>query len=291
MKMNEGSDGNRGTLGAPGSVAVGVEKGVLKDLHVAIELGDTAGVEKALAGGADPNARFVIVSSERLQPALVRAARVKNSAPIAKLLLDAGGEISVRTSDAYSTTLLGLAAGNGEVELCRLLVERGASVNELAQEDWTALHVAANNGHAAVCTFLAANGADIYALTNQSHTALHLAARNNAVGCCRVLLGLGMSTSYAPDTCDDYYLTPFQVAVRYGMVSAAVFLAESGAEDLGQLTRSGVWVLDLAVDDRTRANLRTSLLSEKVTREVGAGLGSAAPHAEAPARASNLSPI
>jgi ankyrin repeat protein len=72
----------------------------------------------------------------------------------ARQLLDAGADPNV-SADA----VLCLAAGRGDVPMCRLLVERGAAVDGNPVGGWTPLAVAALADHAEALRFLLSEGA------------------------------------------------------------------------------------------------------------------------------------
>ena len=71
--------------------------------------------------------------------------------------LDAGGEVDAR--DRWGTTLLGQAAGRGNLAMVELLLARGADLEATGDASNTALMAAAARGHLAVVTALLAAGA------------------------------------------------------------------------------------------------------------------------------------
>ena len=48
--------------------------------------------------------------------------------------------------------------------MCELLIEKGADVNAVEEDGWTALMIAAGNGHKEVCQLLIEKGADVNAV-------------------------------------------------------------------------------------------------------------------------------
>ena len=244
--------------------------GVDFDLNKAAAAGDAAGVRRALNCGANPNALVQFRHSSIAETAILRAAGAGNAAEVVEILLAAGASIHARSGDGYDASLLGIAAGHGDVDLCRVLVKNGASVDEISQDEMLPLHIAANNGRGDVCRFLVDAGADLYALHGE-YTALHDAAKNGHLECCKVLVELGLSSSYkAPDP-DEFYLTPFQLAVRYGVIETSAFFVEHCGENVGQTTLSGVDLLDLPFNDKARLALRSHLLAAEVARAVNCG--------------------
>jgi uncharacterized protein len=98
-------------------------------LHLAIFGRQEEATHVLLEHGADPNA---LATNENVRvPPLGTAAFVR-SVPLARLLLDSGAEVNGRGDGGF--TALHSAAQNGDEELARLLLERGADPG-LAADD------------------------------------------------------------------------------------------------------------------------------------------------------------
>jgi ankyrin repeat protein len=81
------------------------------------------------------------------------------------------------TTDAYwHYTPLMYAAANGDMEMVRLLLVGGASVDMANDKTWTALHVAAWFGHLDVCRLLLDWGANVNVVNEWNNTPLYWAA-------------------------------------------------------------------------------------------------------------------
>jgi ankyrin repeat protein len=90
-------------------------------LHLAVFGGQQKAARLLLERGADPNA---LSTNEAVRvPPLGTAAFVR-SVPLARLLLDSGADVNGRGEGGF--TALHSAAQNGDEELARLLLERGA---------------------------------------------------------------------------------------------------------------------------------------------------------------------
>jgi ankyrin repeat protein len=84
-----------------------------------------------------------------------------------------------------------LAAGNGHLTCCRLLLEEGADIEQRGVLMDTPLVRAAHNGHYQTVKFLVEQGADVNALDMGESTALHWAAMRGHVEIVKYLLEAG----------------------------------------------------------------------------------------------------
>jgi hypothetical protein len=80
--------------------------------------------------------------------------------------------------DVHGSTPLHYAAVNGHVEIARLLLQNGADVNVKSDDGFTPLHDAAFNGHVDILHLLVENGADLEAQDSDGWRALHEAVCN-----------------------------------------------------------------------------------------------------------------
>ena len=112
--------------------------------------------------------------------------------------------------------LLLAAAGNPNVDVLRMLISTGASVNTRDQNDRTPLHVAAGfNPNADMIRALTEAGADVDALDNVGQTPLHKAAeRNTSAEVIKALVDAGADVEAA----DRPQLTLNQVKVFRQMI-------------------------------------------------------------------------
>lgn len=130
-----------------------------------------------------------------------------------------------------SQTVLRKAAADGYLDLVKLLIAQGASVNVKYRKsgDLTALQSAAQNGHVDVVKLLIAQGADLNAASgwHGSVRALQLAAENGHVDVLQLLMAHGVH----PDNASGMFgsLAPLQAAAEEGQVDAITVLLFHGA--------------------------------------------------------------
>lgn len=176
----------------------------------AARIGNVAIVRALLPRQADVNA----AETERRQTALMWAAAQRHS-DVVKVLLENGADMKARTVvrrltvmldqappgvktarehahaiDAGGSTALLFASTSGDVESARLLLDRGADVNDAAADGNSALVLAAFQGHGAVARLLLDRGADPNA-AGAGYSALHAAVLRGDGETVKALLAKG----------------------------------------------------------------------------------------------------
>eukprot|EP00734_Pompholyxophrys_sp_LG126_P000169 Pompholyxophrys_sp_v1_NODE_27_length_3750_cov_2.904465.p4 type:complete len:255 gc:universal NODE_27_length_3750_cov_2.904465:1872-2636(+) len=104
------------------------------------------------------------------------------------------------------------AAKAGNLEAVRSFLENGADVNQVDENDATALHWAAANGHLAITQLLIERGTSINHADTDSFIPLHYAVANDRNAITQLLLERGASVDHTNDIGD----TPLRHAARYG---------------------------------------------------------------------------
>lgn len=140
--------------------------GSYDDFFRAIEKDNANAAHKVLARGFDPNT----VNPQGV-PALLAAIRAP--APKIARLLAQHPKTKVELRNIHDESALMLAALAGDVELCRVLINRDADVNKTG---WTPLHYAASKSQLAVIALLLEHYAYIDAASPNGTTPLMMAA-------------------------------------------------------------------------------------------------------------------
>ena len=133
-----------------------------------------------LAAGADPNASVhrVTPDGEAFQFIPLCQAAGRGHLEAARLLLDAGADPS-RADGAGTTPLMmaaitNVAAVDGQLELLRLLLGRGAAIDAV-RDGHTAFHLACMNGQPECAEALARAGCDVRLKTKGGRTGREVA--------------------------------------------------------------------------------------------------------------------
>lgn len=98
--------------------------------------------------------------------------------------------VDARLEQHQDLTALAFAASTGKLDLAQWLVEQKANVNAAQCDPWasTPLHLAAAQGHVQMCRLLLQHKADLAATTSDGMNALHTAAEVGEAACVALLL-------------------------------------------------------------------------------------------------------
>lgn len=186
---------------------------------------DSAGLSPVLAAAYGGHPRLAERLAEKVGPeglSLFEAAAVGDAAVVRRRLAE-GWEIEDRSNDGYAP--LHLAAYFGQLEVARLLLERGADRNAVAANDSrvTPLHSAVSARHRDLAGLLLALGASANAVQKGGWTPLHTAAHNGDEAIVDLLLLRGAD----PTRPADDGRTPPDLADEGGHAALADMLREA----------------------------------------------------------------
>jgi ankyrin repeat protein len=156
---------------------------------------------------------------------------------------------------------------NGCVDVCELLLERGADVNAKDNGGWTPLHAAAASSEGLnkdVCKLLLDHGADINMKTNGGETPLHRASYEGHLDMCVFLLDHGADVNVKDCIIDGRDgKTPLHMASENGHRDVCALLLDRGA-DLNAKDDDGNTPSDIVKDPEVRSFLQSKRRSSPV---------------------------
>jgi len=156
----------------------------------------------------------------------------------ARRALRAGASVNTRDAATSYLTPLCVAAMNGHLDMCRLLVQCKADVNLADEDDCTPLFLAAENGEYAVCRLLITKGrADTNKADKEGATPLLIAAAEGNAIVCRLLLTTGGTDVNKAE--DLHGITPLLLAALYGDVELCRLMVVEAKADITQTTKLG----------------------------------------------------
>jgi len=171
---------------------------------------------------------------------------------VVKLLLNKGANVDVKDNDGRTPLLW--AAENRHEAVVRLLLDKGASVDAKDNNSRTPLLWAAENGYEAIMRLLLDKGANIDAKDNNGRTPLLWADRNGHEAIMRLLLDKGANI----DAKDNNGWTPLLWAFQNGHEAIVRLLLDKGA-NVDAKDNDGRTPLLWAAEDRHEAVVRLLL--------------------------------
>ena len=118
------------------------------------------------------------------------------------------------------STPLHLAAKNGHLSVCKLIIENVSDKNPISQatqqwiNHWTPFHLAAHNGHFSVCKLLIDNISEKNPGDHTGWTPLHSAAQNGHLRVVKLIMS-SLSAAHVFNTIDKYGNTPLKLSLQY----------------------------------------------------------------------------
>lgn len=151
-------------------------------------------------------------------------AAMKGNAEEVKLLLLKGADVEELSSDGQNALML--AATNGHLHIVHLLLAFGANVDATSAKGWTALMIAVRKHDEETLKVLIANGADVNHRSPDRWTALAEAAYQGQISIMRLLLQCSADT----ESKSSHDWTPLMHAAYKGDEAAFDILLAAGAD-------------------------------------------------------------
>ncbi|CAB1119402.1 unnamed protein product [Ectocarpus sp. CCAP 1310/34] len=136
-----------------------------------------------------------------------------------KVLLNRGASLLPVDDDDYTALLV--SAQHGQLSMTNLLLEAGAQHDALSCQGFTPLHVAAIGGHSSVMEALIGADANANSRAPNGQTALHIAVLAGHVDAARVLLGAGANPLLSTRMSSGNTFVPLDGAALNGHLAVA----------------------------------------------------------------------
>jgi uncharacterized protein len=185
-------------------------------LLVSARNNDQAGIDRALAEGAAPNAR------NRLGETVLLIALKTDRPALARQMIDAG--TNVNQAAVNGVTPLMAAAHAGQTEIVKILLAKGADVKAVDRLEKNAMTYAAGQGQTDIVVLLLKAGVDPNAVYAHDLTALMWAAGYGKTDTVKALLGAGAKAGLK----DDRGKTALDIASEGKYADTAKVLENAG---------------------------------------------------------------
>lgn len=194
-------------------------------LFAALAKKGAAATRKALAAGADPDAKNLTGCS-----AVERAVRRENEAALRELI-KAGADVNARSSRGGA---LAVAVENEQTGCLRALIEAGANLDALGERH-TAIGAAVSIGALEALEELIKAGADVNIARPPEDAPLAIACKSGEAGCARALIAAGARIN---PPLKEHQSSAAMIAARNGLEECLSLLIEAGV-DLNQASGDG----------------------------------------------------
>jgi ankyrin repeat protein len=191
--------------------------------------------------------RRVIASIYRDGSTPLLAASYNGYVEIVKLLLDKGADINAKSGDGYTALILASAYGHAKsgyiilnknifaspnryTEIVKLLLDKGADINERDSDNATALLRASQNGLMEVVKLLLNKGADVNVRNINDATPLMVASTGGHTEIVKLLLVKGADLNVKTKI-DGVDYTALKIAKKKGWKEIITILEKAGAKE------------------------------------------------------------
>ncbi|PBC29986.1 Ankyrin-1 [Apis cerana cerana] len=218
-------------------------------LLLAVEAGNQSMCRELLAQQAPDQLRATTATGDS---ALHLAAR-RRDIDMVRILVDYGGTVDMQNGDGQ--TALHIASAEGDETLVKYFYGVRASASITDHQDRTPMHLAAENGHASIIELLADKfKASIFERTKDGSTLMHIASLNGHSECATMLFKKGVYL-HMPN---KRGARSIHTAAKYGHVGIISTLLQRG-EKVDATTNDNYTALHIAVESAKPAVVETLL--------------------------------
>jgi ankyrin repeat protein len=217
-------------------------------VNVALQIENTCNQAVAVMSRANGAPHSVSIDDPS---ALSKAAAIGQTNVVEELLQQYGIDIDFRDPKSYGRTALHWACENGHLQVVKLLVEHGATIEVADNRGMTPLHDAASSDCLDVVQYLEAKGSNINAVTEDGRTILHVSAASNSLSILQHFLRC-TSLTQRLSTRSKNGRTVLLCAVESGSLETARFILQrSSQSEILSKTDDGHTCLHYAVMSRS----------------------------------------
>ncbi|XP_057844043.1 uncharacterized protein LOC131053452 [Cryptomeria japonica] len=214
--------------------------GINKDINVEIDIAN------ALLNRCDERSIHMFVNtSDKTGRTALHIASEKGSAEICKMLIDRGASVNAKTINGNTTLHHSFEGGIGkdidvmaeiaEALLCKCDEQsKYEFVNAADEKGGTALHLASEKGNIRICELLVNHGASVIAQNNHGMTALHYAFKGGIGKDIDVTTEITESLLRSCDEGNEEGMTALHLASEKGNIRICELLVNHGASVLAQ---------------------------------------------------------
>ena len=174
----------------------------------------------------EKGADATVLDNKILTPLHLHLASAKGNYTVVNFLID---KVDLNALDETKSTPLHLALINGNSDIAKLLIEKGADVNIPDNKEQISLHLALFNKDLDLVKLLVRYKADVNARNKDKLTPLHVALHHSPHGECRFIDVL-LANGGDPNARDGSGHSPLHFASQKGDIEIAKSLLEGGAK-------------------------------------------------------------
>ncbi|KAL3079420.1 hypothetical protein niasHT_031749 [Heterodera trifolii] len=198
-------------------------------------------VEIMLENGQNPNEHGAFMRDEMEQTiAPLHFAAQKGNLELCKLLVAKGAKVNQRTKDKRGIMCLHIACGNGHLPIVRFLLESvGVDIERTDSNGDTALMCALLENNLDIGHYLIARGARTDRTNKFGISPLHYFVKKGDFALCKFLVDNGANVNQNTTDDSDFHFTPLHIACVGGHLQIVKLLVEEGKAHIESTDSNG----------------------------------------------------